>query len=84
MSRAKRESEVNTPPRTWPAPRVGTEFTRDESNDHWFLCYLYPGGDVPGDPAGWPDWSDADRWQLGPDVPQRAVPDCPSETDYPF
>jgi hypothetical protein len=54
-------------PRVFPSTRVGTSFTRDESDDHWMLGVLYPDGDIPSDPADWPDWPDADRWELGPE-----------------
>jgi hypothetical protein len=85
LSISRNPSGENTPPpRTFPSTRLNTSFSRDESKDHWSLCHLYPAGDVPGDPAGWPDWSDAVCWAPGPDVPLRAVPDAPSESDYPF
>jgi hypothetical protein len=27
-----------------------------------------------GDPAEWPEWTDADRWEPGPAIPPDAVP----------
>jgi hypothetical protein len=84
MSIANRTPNGNTPARTFPSPRLNTSFTRDESHYIQWLDYAFPAGDLVADPMLWPAWTDASTWAVSPDVPQRAVPDAPTEAEYPF
>lgn len=52
------------PPRTWPAARIGSELSNEESDILWTLNALHPKADIIADPQTWPDFVDAYRFSI--------------------